>query len=339
MSAVSSPSGRNPGIALFRMLLCFAVVVMHLADHTGLPGLLLIYQIEISAVPFFMTLSFFLMSGFFHRLTPTGLKKRVWRLAWPHIFWAVVYWLVYTGVTLVSGKVWVEGVSPLLWQLGTGHAPELNPSMWYQVSLLALTLLFALVFSLLPRRAAQGTLTILGAVALALQYTGGNLALFGGLRYELAYPLGRMVEMLPHAVLGYLLGCAGEYIRSRPRLVWAGLGIPLAYRLRILLPHPEGFGYSGVSLLLSSLALVVFACQLPIRPDGKAAGVIGVISRYTLGIYCIHRMVGRFLAAILTAVGLPGNSVPGCLLVYLLCYLACWVMASLPLPQCRALVD
>lgn len=69
-----------------------------------------------------------------------------------------------------------------------GHSPQLNATMWYQVDLIYLTLLFLAVI-LIFQKNYETVLMILGFLALAAQYSGINL-IFDNLRFELKYPLG-----------------------------------------------------------------------------------------------------------------------------------------------------
>lgn len=48
--------------------------------------------------------------------------------------------------------------------------------------------------------------SLIAMIALILQYSGANWSLFGDMRFELKYPLGRMVEMLPLAICGFEMG-------------------------------------------------------------------------------------------------------------------------------------
>lgn len=332
----------HPGLALFRLLMCFEVVLCHFweaeQDSAVLSPLATLREI---AVPCFVITAFYLGAKSFLKTDRGFAAKRLTRLVWPQIAWAFIYYLVYVVSGAVLGLKMTHGPMDLVWQLLTGHSPQLNASMWYQFVLIVLTLLFLGLFAWLPRKGAVTAVYALSAAALLLQYTGTNLALFGDLLFEARYPLGRILEMLPYAGLGFFLSVNDvpkRLVKYRlPALIggfilgWVFLYLPL--------PEAPGFGYQGLPFVLSVCCFFLAFLLLPLEniSDG-AKDVIRNVSDYTLGIYCVHRLVATFLFHALKLVGITGRTFLLCLLLYVCSYFVSFLLAKLPWKWSRLLV-
>lgn len=128
----------NYGLALLRALMCFEVVLCHFWTSDVPKYLKSFSMLRGLAVPIFMFLSFFLTEHTFLNYNKIKAKKRIWRVIYPQIGWALIYWLGYT-----IGQLKINfGVTfcDLLWQMFTGHSPRLNASMWFQTVLIVLTI-------------------------------------------------------------------------------------------------------------------------------------------------------------------------------------------------------
>ena len=94
----------NYGIALLRTLMCFEVVLCHFWT-TDVPKVLMPFSVLRGlAVPVFMFLSFFLTEHTFLEYNKNKAKKRIWRVIYPQIGWALIYWLGYTIISRKSGQ-------------------------------------------------------------------------------------------------------------------------------------------------------------------------------------------------------------------------------------------
>lgn len=180
-------------------------------------------------------------------------------------------------------------------------------------------------------------------LALIMQYSGVNYALFSEMRYELKWPLGRTCEMIPYAVIGFYFSYYEiEKKLERRRVVTLCSIIAL---IILIFKFPAilvtlGFGYSGIRTIGISVLLVVFAMLLPFHkaPEGIRR-VIMTLSRYTLGIYCMHRLVAYFVYLIYDKIGLEKYTFSMCILIYIICYIISAVIAKIPVKWCRLLVE
>ena len=323
---------KNYGVSLLKGIMSFEVVCCHFLVTANAPRWQLPFSmLKSSAVPVFMLLSFLLCRDSIMSGSLETLKKRCRRLYWPQFAWGVVYWVICSALGLLDGSGPVS-LSQLLWQLTTGNSERLNPAMWYQADLLVLTVLFSLPF--LWRRPGFGKtlFALLAAAALILQYTKVNYVLLEPLRYELVYPLGRIAELLPYGAAAVCVFDARLLERIKAHWV-AGCGAGLLIcAIALLLKKPltlyDSFGYGGFHLLLCAVGMVIFFYALPLeRLNARILAIIDGISGYCLGIYCIHLLIAKLLYPIFLELDLPVEGLGHCVLLYVLSWLVCWLLA------------
>ena len=341
MSAIEKKN-YNLGIALGKMLMCFEVVLIHFWGESIPSALMPFAELKQVAVPFFMIISFFLTERGFERCDPARNKRRLQKLIFVQIAWAVLYWLVYVVYLILIERdiqACPGSVKLLLWQIFTGHSPKLNSTMWFQTDLIVITLLVILLFRRSEDRRALGIMGVLAAACLLFQYSGLNYAVFSPLRYELSLPIGRLFEMIPMAFVGLLLArseAVSRMGRTAPLICAAGV----AAAFLVPLPGAPGFGYAGLHALLLGGTCAMLAISLPLRslPERARRG-LAFLTRHTMGIYCIHRMTGNTLRTVFTRLGMETDSFLFCLLIYLLSFLACELLSRMPWRWMRELAD
>ncbi len=312
----------NLFIALLRFWLCIGVVCIHF-PVSGWKGLLFLSRSE--AVPVFFFLAFFFFSIHLETLKKfQDVTERLRRLIAPLIGWAIIYYVV-----LCVKNYQLLPISRFIWQLFTGHS--LNPAMWFQVDLIAITTLFAFLFIYLPRRIIYPFLIAFFVISFIFQYLGLNYLLWNPLRFELRYPLGRLIEMLPYSCAGVLTAIA-FYCDHSPSIMlidklkcllqnapqsyrflfslFAGVIYLLIKKYLAIIPTPNGFGYCGVYKFLCSLSLIFFVLLIPnydCAYKAKIESVCKIFTKYTLGIYCAHLLVGKLLEPCFRNLGLEGS--------------------------------
>lgn len=331
---------KNLGICLLKMLMCFEVVLSHFWKEETYPIILTPFSmLREYAVPVFMLMSFYLTQNIVLAKNREKYNKRFWRLIYPQLIWAFVYWIIYQIMEIILKRSFVNGIEDLLWQILTGHSQRLNPAMWYQTVLILLTLVFTVLFYFLPQKIAVTGLYLFLFLSLFSQYTGLNYRLFSTLRYELMYPLGRSCEMIPYAVIGFLLGYYGipEKLKNYKRVITFACCVIGGIILKFGLPSAKGFGYSGLMPLMIAIILFTITIYIPLEKlPVKFQIMILKISRYTLGIYCMHNLVGRILSGIF---GTNGKSFLTCCAIYIICYAFSYIICKFPLKWCRQLVE
>ena len=103
--------------------------------------------------------------------------------------------------------------------------------------------------------------------------------------------------MVPYASLGFLCSYFNifRFMKKYRYIFIILLGVVSIFLLRrIIIPSAPGFGYSQNNNILLVVFLVGFAYLLPFEklPD-TAKMFLKKITSYTLGIYCMHRLVAK----------------------------------------------
>ena len=324
-------TGKNDGVNLLKTIMCFEVLVCHFLPADGIPFWQLpLVQIRTSAVPVFMMVSFLLCRNALVSGDPGALGKRLKRVLWPQVSWAVVYYIGCVLLRILDGEK-PMGVDTLIWQLATGANEQLNPAMWFQVDLFILTLVFSLLFFVVNRRVGEGILLLIGAVCLALQYSRVVYHLFGPLRPEIKYSIGRLVEVWPFAAAGVCLFRPGMLAWMKKHWVLGCSGGLLLCGVSLAVKRPctiaDGFGYAGLHIVLVAVGLTVLFWSLPLEKlGGWVTGLIDRLSRYTLGIYCMHLLVAKVFDLILKRTTLPREGFWFCVAVFAAAYLVCQLL-------------
>lgn len=319
---------QNSGsINFIRALMSFEVVLCHCWSTEN--SMLWIFNILRSlAVPSFMFISFYLLYNKLHVLDGQYVKRRLLRLYIPYIGWGFIYFLIFGGI------------ADLGWQLLFGHSPNLNTPLWFQFVLILLTAFYMLIFYVLDKRLALCVIFILGGAAVCLEYSGQNYQLFASYRFEICYPLGRICEMIPYATGGIIWHILNERLEKHVifKNCTGGLLILLAILICGTSPFPDaaGFGYAGVNQLSSAVLLVIGIMMLDSLFEKMK--FIACISKYSMGIFCMHILIQRYLYSFLGKAGVQTGTFFTSCLVYSMCVLVAWGVSKIPLKICKQLV-
>ena len=95
----------NYGIGLLRIWMCFEVVLNHFRTWSGWPGVIdkssikgieyVLYFYGKIVVPFFMLSAFIFCDILELVQNDNKMQKRIYRLLVPHVFWTVIYFIIY----------------------------------------------------------------------------------------------------------------------------------------------------------------------------------------------------------------------------------------------------
>ena len=319
-------SGYNIGISILKSLMCFEVVMCHcfeLPDNA--PGFIrFVTSFRSIAVPTFMFLSFFFFYKTLANKNDFSIRKRIIRLYIPLAGWAVIYfafaWVYRLFVDTEELKF-----SSLIWQLITGHSSQLNPSMWFQSVLIVLTVLFFLCTKYCKK---YSTYIFIFLLLFSLVWQYSNIySCVNELQYELKYPIGRFFEMIPCALAGYYVASVNLLDRLKEKwketLVFFIPAIFLNWRFVFFAPA-GGYGYEGIRGTIVAFMLVAVFYVIPFeKVSEKTYKCVMKITRYTLGIYCMHRLVFLYLniAFIHWNIGVAITSLWLSAMVYIICWL------------------
>ena len=314
--------------------MCFIVILDHLwvDQESGL-----FFEIFKNSwdlpVPVFMIMSFYLTGESIRQSTREQKKKRLWRLVYPQFGWTIIYYLVYrTSDLIYQTRLIHNGIWDLFIQMLTGH--KYNETMWYQVDLIIITIMFYALFTMFHEKTACRILIFTICGSFVWEYMGWNYALFNSLTRDVKYTLGRFSEVLPYASMGILLDYYNvckklqKHKKISIPLFVVGFFAAVIFKLIIKLPAGRGFGYSGVPLM--GMAVCTFIVALLVPFPSKFESINSIITKYTLGIYCMHRLIGYIFTNICVKLGdIPGNF-QYCVLVYLFSYLTSLLLSKFP---------
>jgi len=327
-------SSHYRGLDLLRCLFCIVIVCVHFFPKKENASLLVTeYQkLYDLAVPVFMLISFFLLSVKLSVIKGL-LKKRCFRLLYPQLVWTVVFFLLYS-TTNAFGISNIQLNSQIFFlQLFLGHS--FYCPMWFVVDCAILTILFITLYRVSAKIFSKICFCVI-IISFALQYFDVHYILFGNLRYELCYPLGRLIEMAPYAFAGYLLSHVS--LKKSNSYLWGCLLfitlILIHYNseLASVIPVRHTFGYSGLLLFIEVILIVVLSLSIPsflkIKKENFVSRFICNIAKYSFGIYILHTFIGNSLLALNEHVGISIPCIPLIACVVFFSYLASYILGS-----------
>ena len=319
----------NYGLSLLKIWMSFEVVLAHFwnREENSTIFLKLFSKTTSMAVPVFMFVAFLLSGTMIMNRSRDKINSRLYKLYMMNVVWAVVYFLCFMAARVIFGKgIFVDKnffdiISLFIGQLILAHS--LNPTLWFQIDLIVITILFAFIYYRLSKRTAFYCIMSLGVLAVIFQYSGLNVFIFWRGNSIAKYTPGRICEMIPFACLGILFVkydiMSKLKIHRRISIAFFTLMFSVSFLLGKYIPRPsEGFQYQGLNLLLSSVSLAVIFYLLPMDklPDYVRLSVKN-LSRLTPLVYCMHLLVARYVGMIFHVNN--GFSFIGCVAVYVIC--------------------
>jgi len=326
----------NYGICLLRVWMCLEVIMNHWWSEGPVKNWMTPFlYVLVWAVPVFMVISFYLTGDVFLGKKQDKLLNRLCRLILPQLAWAVIYTVIYS----IMGKSF--DWKGLLYLTFLGHGSS-NDVMWFQVNLIIITAVFALIFYFCPKRTANILVGLLGAGALFLQYSGINARLFADFSYAAKYPLGRLSDMVPLACIGLFASEAKVYdlLKKKTGTALTGIAASLAglfFACAFLRDVPGSYGYAGIKYMLIAFCLTGLFFLLPLEhvPSIIQKGFLW-LSKFTLGIYCMNNLIATLF---IDRSGLLHKSFYGCLGVFVISWCISFLIWLIPLRQVRGIVS
>ena len=323
-------------LSLLRMLMCFGVVLSHSCRNKLYTSIYFVpfRIIQQIAAPTFMLLSFYFSYNTIFSKDNNLYKKRLIRLLIPQIIWAIIYWIILLPVTNPP-------VKELFWQMITGHSELLNPAMWYQFDLIVLTILYFVTAKLFKKENTIRLYVVFLIIAMILQYTNINYDTFNSLSFNLSYPLGRLAEMIPYATLGILLRhypIINKIKKYRYPILFVSLYLIMFFYSYELPFDIKGFNYPGISFIIQVLMIFIAAKMFPFEIFlDKIKSIFIIISKYTLGIYCMHHLILSLIRNLLPDLFTRTFTFSIC--IYLICYVISYLISLIPNKTVKMLVD
>ena len=329
----------NIGLAFIRIWMSFEVVLCHFWKQ-GKPELgdpLWIFsRMAQMAVPVFMLISFILTEKVIRYGKKQEVISRYNRLLIPYITWPIICWSVYALMEKRFSFDLINGMEDLGWQLLLGSSGYVTPQLRYQFDLMVLTLIFIAVFKIIKNNDHESCiLCVIMIAALILQYSDLHGDFFEEARFEIKYSLGRLCEMIPYACMGILIQRYDLLNRVKKRryetmlICVLMLGFLLRYEI---FECPSGYGYQGMNSVCVAFFMVVLFYIAPFdKMPEFIIKIIAGISKYSLGIFCMHVMIGTILnLMVFPKFGWRTNTFKECILIYMICWASSYLVAKIP---------
>ena len=301
---------RNHALDLLKAVAIVGVVLWHaqpvtiVSSSSGIvaTGLKILfyalgYHVALLAVPTFLAVSLYLFADRAALRGPSYLMARLRRLTLVFGFWLAVQWLLHI--------VTERAVPPLTFtSIAQGGPPFLESgSVLYFLFVLIVLTAASFAFERLP---AAAKYVVGGGIVLAsfiyfeyMGVTGRTIPLQSLANFVVLIPLIAFVRdrtITPRLVLVILTG--GCAIMTLHDLVFRALN------LRGLSPYHAN-NYGRVSVVLGAAALLAWALSARVQSNR----IVSVLSKYSLGIFAVHKNVLAALVVILpftATIGLAG---------------------------------
>ena len=309
----------NPGISICRMIISFFVVCCHFS----------VFRLATYAVPIFMFLSFFLASPLFIENKYKKIVKKVFRLLVPFWGWGILYYIIETR--LYDKEI---SINELGWQLLLGHSPAINQALWYLMDEIIIIFIVLFLFTFIKKKEHRNILLVaLIIVSLLLQYTELNYQIFEGMDYKISYPLGRIAEMIPCAMSGILLGQV-DWTKVKYKYLIVGSFVLFILAYNFMHSPMKGFAYNGIQMVIGAISISLIAIHAPIKKC-KITTCINYLATHTLGIYCMHNVIGEWIENIY----IPEYRIMLSLIIYAVCLILAIVISWIPIKVVKMMVQ
>jgi hypothetical protein len=261
----------------------------------------LYFNITLIAVPLFILTSLFLL---FQKLQASSLQyllKRCRRLFEIFVFWAAVQFLLYYPFALIQA---VKSKTPFSWQManfrfdrlfvGTQPVlPLIGDSVFYfllvvlELTLIAYFLLYWKSWGITTKAKeaiAISAIAISGIYFEVLNFAGKGV------------PYWRLDGFLIYIPIGYLLLKTGGKLATKYVIALYGMMALLGLQDVLLTPNQDSAIYARAGIVCGAVA--VFCTCLNLQ-DWRAAAPVKFLSKFSLGIFALHKYWQFFMLIIL----------------------------------------
>lgn len=325
------------------MWMALEVILLHRMSWKGYDNLIFRFlkNCELFSVPVFMIIAFYLSAKTIEEQDPEKVRNRFIRLIIPQVGWAIICWTVYVLTDIIFMHKLSHTLLDLLIAIISGCRQDTNPSTWFQCVLIILTAIYCLVFKLCKRETAWKCVYASFVVALLIQASGFYFDFFADKPYEIMNTIGRIFEVMPFASVGMILRHINVYEKLKDKRSIVIVASLVLFIIGFYIPFPQFKGFfEGLYPIYMGIMLFIFFLFLPLEDvTDKSRSIILQVTRYTLGIYCAHRLVYGIMEIIYELLGLNIPNFSRCLLTYLACYVMSFVFTLLPGNFFRKMVD
>jgi len=345
-------SKRLLGIDILKIIMCFGVIICHFWDaDMGKKTHIIFNTLRCNAVHTFILLAFFFTAHTIESRDWNLIGIRIMRLLKPFYIWPIIMFVLYNLSSLILNGRLKFGLRDIGAQYFMGHT-EILVVMYFNWIVMVLTIIYALIFYLLSRKTAFIFLIISGIWALSFVYTGKNYAMFSKLPPEMSYPLGRLAELYPTACVGIALSHINFngvrekisnigvwtlfYCITGFEIIWMMLISPTLMQYFPAGQFNYGYPYHiALSIWFFIIGFYFNGSSLPVL----IRKIISEIGHYTVGVYCVHMIVGLGLQYLIDTNGIYGRrTLRFCTVCFAACLVIVYGISRLPWKWCKEIV-
>ena len=281
---------RNVGLQIFRMILCFWVVLFHCLKRFNNFALIYI-KIKKFHVPSFFFISFFYFYPIIKERNSFKMKSRLERLFIPFVIWPIIIWL-FNNIFYLIFKISLYNraflLKELIIQLITGR--KFFIQLWFLFNLIFLSIFF-FIFSFFNDCIFFTFMIFIGIICYIFQHNQYIYYILENYQDCIANSPGHLISSFPIAITALAFNKINiipylEYHRYKSLIIILAI-LPFLF----LYGHPNT--YKGLDKNLFSFFAFFWFYLLPINKyfNKKLKNIIYIITNYTNGIYCLHIII------------------------------------------------
>ena len=319
------------GLGILRLTLAFLVVISHCYNFELATGIWKEIIKKTETVSFHVRV-FFMMSFYFSykTLVSSNYKKifdRFLRLLIPYILWPIIILLLNNNLLIKFSKIKkrIFTKKDLKYQLLTASGYMLI--LWFQWNLIFVTILYIIII-LLFKRFLNLILILMAITAFIYQYNGKNQKYFAKYPYFELHNYGRILELIPYSVAGFLISSSGIikfFKKFRLKTIITCLYIIYFILYYDIFTKINGHMYQGVKMFLVSICIFIVFAMFPseIIKNKIIIKIIKQLTNHTAGVYYLHINLYEYLYDY--NIHIKNRTIKGCMINYLICYLICFI--------------
>jgi|GEM_PF-3727130 len=269
---------------LLKIILAFLVINLHIESFVLSNPFTPLYYLGWYSVPLYITMNFYFNSDKFKvaNFNLSQFTKIIQRLLIPLIFWSIVGFILHPELITIKY---------LFRQMITGTA--VNPPLYYLTTLIYVSV----IIFVLKKYLFNNPLLVFSLICLfvLVESTGIEMYFASKLWIQIQLAVVRIFEYFKYALLGLYLPNIYESVNNK-------LNKKFLYCLTLLLLildigfesyfHPSHMSYGGIiqftTVTLLMISMITFAKIMPLATSNNH---ILSLSKYTLGIYCLHTFI------------------------------------------------
>jgi len=278
---------KNPKYVIFdllKIILSFLVINLHIESFVLHNDFSIIYFLGWYAVPLFIVMNFYFNSSKYlaSNFSFRQFLKILYRFMFPLIFWSAIGFTIHPELLTIKY---------LLRQLLTGTA--VDPPLYYLLTISIISTGIYIFRKTLFRN--QYLVAIIICVLLLIESTGLEIALASHIPIQIQLASIRVFEFLKYGLLGVSIPSILRYIPTKISTSLVYLFTLVGVIIDISLKwyyQTSGLGYGGIiQFTIVGLIMISIILLKDNQIFIKQNSIISNISKYSLGIYCIHTFI------------------------------------------------